>query len=176
MLWKKYGQPILLEEVKHFMLVILGLVQGKTGFFFFFFKPKTTSSSCVMRCACCEGLGWPGCHRALVDNSKMAGIEEESFAFRGDSGDVTASVLRREPTLFSPPAPPSPPHEAGEAGQAPAALLPETPSVLAPLAAPSLERQGTAVGPRVVGIQPGSVTNWRLFCGYRSKGSCHQAD
>lgn len=57
-------------------------------FFFFFFKPKTTSSSCIMRCACCEGLGWPGCHRALVDNSKMAGIEEESFAFRGDSGDM----------------------------------------------------------------------------------------
>ena len=67
---------------------------------------------------------------------------------------------------------PPPCHEAGEAGQAPTALLPEIPSVLvALLAASSLERQGTAVGPHVVGIQPGFMTNWRLFCGYRSKGS-----
>ena len=36
MLWKKYGQPVLLEEVKHFMLVILGLGQGKTEVFFLF--------------------------------------------------------------------------------------------------------------------------------------------
>ena len=39
-------------------------------------------------CACCEGLGLPGYNRTLMDNSKMAGIEEESFTFTGNSGDM----------------------------------------------------------------------------------------
>lgn len=47
---KKYGQPVLLEEVKHFMLVILGLGQGKTEVFFLFvcLVFKTISFSCIM--------------------------------------------------------------------------------------------------------------------------------
>lgn len=90
MLWKKYGQPVLLEEVKHFMLVILGLGQGKTEVFFLFvcFLTQDHLLSLYYECACCEGLGLPGYNRTLMDNSKMAGTEEESFTFKGDSGDM----------------------------------------------------------------------------------------
>lgn len=61
------------------------------SFFFCLFVCFLTQDhllSLYYECACCEGLGLPGYNRTLMDNSKMAGTEEESFTFKGDSGDM----------------------------------------------------------------------------------------